>query len=260
MEDKLIDRVCEMIGRACGDAPLFPATVFYNEGWMVRLILDTFDRMPVAGHGLTPAEGARWFSEALLPSAFLPTSRKDPLGESWTHADGIVGHFVVGRSGRADLTLAEAATQLVVIEAKMFSRLSSGVSHARYYDQAARNVACMAEVLHRAGRDASSMKQLGFFVVAPQSQIDDGVFGDLVSHRSVRKKVERRVSEYGGAKDDWFYGWFEPLLSRIELDCLSWENLIQEIGRADEKTAELLDTFYTDCIRFNELARSPSET
>jgi hypothetical protein len=150
--------------------------MLYNEGWILRLVLDAFDRHRLPRHPLSPLESARWFSEPLLPSAFLPRARRDPLGESWTHADGVVGHFNIGLGGRADLSLAKRATQFIVTEAKMFSRLSSGVSHARYYDQAARNVGCIAEVLARAGRDPADLSGLGFYLIAPQKQFDEGAF------------------------------------------------------------------------------------
>jgi hypothetical protein len=73
---------------------LFPPTELYNEGWLLRIFLDWFSTHRVDKHPLSFSEGARWFSEALLLSAFLPRSREDPLGESRTHADGVIGHFV----------------------------------------------------------------------------------------------------------------------------------------------------------------------
>lgn len=255
----MVDRVCEMMARAGGSDSVFPATVLYNEGWLLRLVLDAFDRYRPFGHPLAPADGAGWFSEALLPSAFLPSSRSDPLGESWTHADGVVGHFDVGRTGRADLELAEGASQFVVIEAKMFSKLSPGISHARYYDQAARNVACMAEVLYRARKDPSELQHLAFFVVAPQSQIDDGAFGDLVTHDSVRSKVERRVSEYGGKRGNWLADAFDPLAAELDLGCTSWEQLLKDIAQSSRSTAESLERFYQDCVRYNQPTRGPGE-
>ena len=71
------------------------------------------------------------------------------------HANGVIGHFSIGDEGKADLKLLPEATQFLVLEAKMFSGLSPTVNNARYYDQAARNVACMAEVLCRAERNPS---------------------------------------------------------------------------------------------------------
>ena len=50
----------------------------------------------------------------------------------------------------------------VVIEAKMFSKLSPGVTNAKYFNQAARNVACMAEIANRAGIDPASFEDIAF--------------------------------------------------------------------------------------------------
>ncbi len=62
----------------------------------------------------------------------------------------------------------------VVLEAKMFGNLSAGVKNASYFNQAARNVACIAELLKRPGRPVTEFKALGFYVLAPASQIRQG--------------------------------------------------------------------------------------
>ena len=64
----------------------------------------------------------------------------------------MLGHFAIGDPGTAALTLAPDARQLVVLEAKLYARLSAGVRNAPYYDQAARSVACIAETLRRVDR------------------------------------------------------------------------------------------------------------
>ena len=145
----VFDRIRVLLESCSDEIPLFPPTLIYNEGWLLRLVLDWFSRNKIPNHPLNFQEDARWFSEALLPSAFLSRFRGDPLAENWTHADGVVGHFSIGDQGKADLSLRHDATQLLVLEAKMFSELSSGVTNAGYFNQAARNVACIAEVFHR---------------------------------------------------------------------------------------------------------------
>jgi hypothetical protein len=57
--------------------------------------------------------------------------------------------------------------QFVVIEAKMFSNLSRGTKNALEYDQAARNVACMAHTIAKSGIQVDDLKSVGFFVIAP---------------------------------------------------------------------------------------------
>jgi hypothetical protein len=184
---------------------------------MLRLVLDWMAVDGQPEHNLSFDEGARWSSEALLPSSFLPRHRGDSLGEGWTNADGCVGHYVQ-QPRRGDLSLLSDATQFVVIEAKMFSGLSRGTKNAPDFDQAARNVACMAEVLRLANRAPDAMRNLCFFVTAPQSQIDAAIFGDLVTKPSIRSKVVSRVASYSGERDGWLDDCFEPLLERVQVE------------------------------------------
>jgi hypothetical protein len=79
-----LDRISGML-RACGgETRVFPPTIPYDEGWLLRLILDLFSTHKFQNHTLSFSESAGWFSEALIPSAFLPRSRQDPLGEAYT--------------------------------------------------------------------------------------------------------------------------------------------------------------------------------
>jgi hypothetical protein len=249
-----LTRICAMLESCAGDAPPFPPTLLYNEGWLLRLVMDWFSANDVPDHRLSFAPGARWYSEALLPSAFLARYGGDPLAGSWAHADGAIGHFAVGKERKTDLSLLPDAQHFVALEAKLFSRLSSGVTNARYFDQAARNVACVAEVLRRAHRHPSSLSHLGFHVVAPQSQIDAGVFAKEMDRGSIGRKVKRRVAAYAGAKDQWYEEWFQPTLGWIHIDLLSWEALIQVIGGHDPASGVSFGEFYSHCLRCNEPA------
>ncbi len=159
----------------------FPPTILYNEGWMLRLSIDWFARNKIENHPLTVPEGSTWYSEALLPSTFLQRYRGDKYSEAWTHADGAIGHFEIGQSGNGDLSIHPHAKHFVILEAKMFSKLSSGTKNANYYNQAARNVACIAEVLRKGNVKPSELSSLGFYVLAPASQIDEGIFDTLVN-------------------------------------------------------------------------------
>jgi hypothetical protein len=225
--------------RAAG-APL-PPTELYNEGWMLRLVLDWLARHPGTNHMLAPASGARWASEGLLASPFLPSRRGDPLGEGFTHADGVVGHFDV-QPGRGDIVLRSDATQLVVIEAKLGSPLSARTSNAQGYDQAARNVACIAHVAPRLQRPA-------FYVVAPRDQITAGIFGELVTRASVASKVRKRCADYQGAHDSWLADVFEPAVKRIEIGLLWWEDVLAKLPENQEVVE--LRAFYARCLEFN---------
>ena len=187
----------------------------------------------------------------MLPSAFLPRYRGDRYAESWTHADGVIGSFSIGRNGAGDLDLKNDAETLVVLESKMFSKLSAGVTHARYYNQAARNVACMSEVLRRAKRPPSMLKRLAFFVIAPEQQVNAGIFENQMQAESILKTVERRVNEYDESKDEWFNGWFMPVMHHIRIAVICWEMLLGYISGVDAKTGHDFQQFYNLCLAFN---------
>lgn len=233
------------------EQPAFPPTLLFNEGGLLRILLDWFSTHLVPDHPLNFTADATWFSEALLPSAFLPRHRGDPLGETHTHADGVIGQIAVGGEGKADLALVPNATQFVVLEAKISSPLSSGTSNAPDYDQAARNVACMAEVLHRAERSPWDMDRMGFYVLAPEEQIKSGIFEKQMQRESIREKVEKRVSAYDGEKDEWFEAWFTPLIGLVDLGVFSWEAIIDQIGKIDSEVFTAIQDFFALCLQFN---------
>lgn len=57
-------RIYDLLSHANSDDRNFPATIFYNEGWLFRLVLDWFFTQSAADHALSVAPGAKWFSEA----------------------------------------------------------------------------------------------------------------------------------------------------------------------------------------------------
>jgi hypothetical protein len=133
----------------------------------------------------------------------------------------------------------------------MYSGLSSGVTHAKYYDQAARSVACIAEVLSRADRKPISFSQLGFYVLAPKDQIISRTFSRQLEKRSIKDKVNRRISCFKGERDDWFKDWFTPTLEVIEIQSLSWETVLDVVRENDSNTGGSLKSYYQHCLNFN---------
>ncbi|WP_435011544.1 hypothetical protein P12x_002858 [Tundrisphaera lichenicola] len=247
----IIGRIMAMLERSEAGNPVLPPTSLFGEQWLLRLVVDWFDRHGGDHYPMSPRVGARWFSESWLPSAFLPRYRGDTLGESRTHADAVIGHFKIGDPGSSGLALAPDARQLVLLEAKLFNRLSAGIKNAPYFDQAARSVACLAEVLRRSGREPSGMEDLSFLILAPRSRIDDGVFARDTAIEAIRGKVRRRVEEYGGERDAWLADWFEPTLDRVDVRSMAWEDVIETIAFHDPEAGHLIDAFYGRCLHFN---------
>jgi hypothetical protein len=251
----VLERIRGILESCSTEKPKLPPTILYNEGWLLRLVLDWFSAHRVLGHALEFEDGSRWYSEALLPSAFAAAYGGDPLAEGRTHADGVIGHFDIGVVGKGDLELRRGAQQLVIVEGKMFAALSAGITNASYFDQAARTVACMAEVLSGAERPAWKMSCLGFCVLAPREQIERGFFEEQVNKDSIGAKVKQRVDEWVEKHDDdkghWLSDWFQPALDKLQLDVLSWEGVLATISEHDAEAGAALGAFYDRCLELN---------
>jgi hypothetical protein len=254
---KALETINLILERCTTDMSSLPPTVLYNEGWMLRLLLDWFARQPASGHLLDFTEGSRWYSEALIPPAFLARKRGDKFAESWTHADGVIGHFEIGKGKNrdTDLTLRPDATTLKVLEAKMRSKLSKGIKNASYYNQAARYIACIAEILRLAHRSPVSMISVSFYVIAPKSQIERGFFSDELSKESVKSIVEKRVNEHDiehkTDKIKWFQDWFVPTLEKTDVQTISWEEILLYVNEKNSVIGDELSLFYQKCLQYN---------
>ena len=76
-----LERISRMMHVANTAERIFPPTIFYNEGWLLRLVLDVLSTQHSEEDVLAFEPGSRWFSEALLPSQFLKRRNGDPLAE-----------------------------------------------------------------------------------------------------------------------------------------------------------------------------------
>ncbi len=176
----------------------FPSTDVFNEGWMLRLILDAIQSNEI-DNDLRFLPGSRWYSEARLDPPFQPVAKPDALGEGPTHADGVIGHFDFRDQTKAGLRLKTGADQFVVIEAKMFSNLSRGTKNALEYNQAARNVACMAHTIEKSGIRVGDLKSVGFFVIAPHRDRRSSRNTNLESSMradAIRSAVKLRIEKW----------------------------------------------------------------
>jgi len=255
MPDKIPNTILDMLRTADTDAAVFPPTILYNEGWMLRLILSAGkEGVPCLPFSFLP--GSRWFSEALLHSPFLARYHGDELAETHTHADGVVGRFEFSPKTKTGLEIDNDSKQFIVIEAKMYSSLSRGIKKAPFYDQAARTVACMAATVGRDGKPVDEIESIGFYVVAPAEQINRGVFAEQMKPESIVEKVKQRVEAYRKDSEEfsklqtWFLEVFEPMVRRIDLDCWPWETAVNAIVAAKPAEGSIVKDFYQLCKEY----------
>lgn len=245
-----MELLSELIASFNPSNPNYRPTEIYNENWLIKLVFHQASSINDKDYFLGFLSDSIWYSEGLLPTAFKARAQGDPLSESRTNTDGVIGHIRIGHKSKTDLELVDGAKQFTVVEAKIGSHLSSGVIHAKYFDQAARNVACMAEVMARAGVNPTSLKRLEFVVLAPQYSIDKGTFAKEINPESIQSKVRKRVAAYEGELDDWYKDHFEPTLNCINIQSLSWESALGWISDHKSDLTEELKAYYDLCLKY----------
>lgn len=246
------DIVAHLLSWCSTPDTVLPPTTLYNEGWMLRLVLDWASRHPSSIPELAFDDGSRWYSEALLPSRFKPRRRGDTSAEGFTHADGVIGHFRV-RSGRGDIELSLGARQLTIVEAKMASGLSAGTKHAPAFNQAARNVACIAHMLSQGSVAELEHVSASFVLLAPQARISEGAFRAAMDRDAIASAVRRRADDFDQAASDWCSSCFEPIAGRCSICALSWEDVLVGIRKSDPESADEFAQFYTQCLKYNPI-------
>lgn len=248
----VLDYIATILQSCKTSVPLCPPGTLFNEQWLLRVALDWLAAHPDTAHPLHVPPDERWFADARLRTVFRKRHPDDQLAEKRVRVDGLIGDFEVEVDGkRVRVTLHQDARTLVVILARLFRPLDSGIKAARYFDEAARTVAAMAETLQCANCYPVDMDRLGFYVLAPETQIASNVFADQINREALRQKTRQRVAAYGKTHKQWYSEWFRPTLEQIAIDTLSWESLLQTIQDQDAATGQVFARFYQQCLEFN---------
>jgi hypothetical protein len=232
-------------------------TLLYNEGWMLRVILKWFNKNVEICHDISMKNGSKWYSEALLSSKFLPKFRGDTLAESYTHADGVYGDFIIGNNGFGDLKLKNDCRQFVIVEAKIFSKYSKGTKNAPSFNQAARNVACMCDIVENSQQ--LNIDDISFFTIIPETQIEkEKTFNEYINIDNIKQTVFNRVEQYRTRKDymekkEWYDNCFIKFCEKIRTKLLSWENIINFIIINDNIFGNKIKIFYEKCLKYNKI-------
>ncbi len=156
----------------------------------------------------------------------------------------------------------------------MASNLSSSTTRAKGYDQAARNVACMAEAIRLAGRRPDEFADLGFYVFAPgleKRAARDTNIERLMTAESILAAVDKRIAGYevvgrveAGELRHWEHEHFQPLVAQLverkALRFVAWETLIETIREHDARVGEELAAFYALCLRYNYSELAPRKS
>ena len=187
---KLIELVAGLLRQCDTEKTHFPPTTFFNEGWMVRIMTSVSIEEDLQLKGIDFGKMANWYSEGMLASPYPPAFRGDSLGEGYTHADMALGNFTVDAKNRGEILIKGNTGNFGVIEAKMNSPLSKGTAHAPNYDQASRNLACIAFSTRK------TQHEIFFAVAAPQIAIEKHKIDRIVDKSSMLAKISDRFDSY----------------------------------------------------------------
>jgi hypothetical protein len=247
-------------------------TEIYNEGWMLRLVLNWLSEHP-NNKDFFFSKDSTWFSEASLRTYFganknlfgtNKTLKRDDLYETYTHADGVYGNIFIDDDNY--LKLMDNCKQFVVIEAKMFSEYSPGITCDKKdkidrYDQVARTVACMYETIEKSNVEYENMDKIAFYTFLPRDQMSKKSFQIYKNIGSAKKsveiKVKKRIEMYSKREDynekqKWFERFYPFLISdKLKMELITWENILELVNEYDKSTYSGLNEFYIKCLNPN---------
>jgi hypothetical protein len=249
----MIDTVSRMLKRCNTEGTNICPTILYNEGWMTRLLVEVSLSAKLKLSHIDFGSIRHWYSEGLLSSPFLARSQRDKLAEGYTHADMALGDFHVDASNRGDISITGTTGIFGVIEAKMGSQLSHSTKNAPSYDQASRNLACIAF------NTLSTNHNIFFAVAAPQQKIEKYKFEEQVNISKMIEKIEKRFDMYkeNDKENDKVYALKEQVLQRARTcRCfvVSYETWIEALSEYD--IHPYFNEFLNQCYRFNKIRHS----
>lgn len=288
MGDQILVPIIEILSNADEKKTNIQPTLLYNEGWMLRLVLDWLAKNPgIKCEELSVPKDCSWFSEALLPSPFL---RGKTEREGYTHADGVVGKFCIGclqtsesvsddncatgkfcpepgTTGRnkGKLSLKPDCDFFYVVEAKMGSSLSSGTTNAGEYNQAARNIACIAELwiqqqlkkqpnLKIKDLKAEEVHKLGFYVLLPKGHRKRQDIELTLTKTEIIKKITKRIENIPEEEVNksiyWLRENIDNFVAKIDIRAIAWETILETINNSS------LNEFYEKCKIYNGINKS----
>ena len=260
MFDTLMDAITS-IGEYCtkSDHPdtsleHFYKTEFYNEGWMLKLMLARLLENDLKDENIADdlkhiRDAAKWgwMSEGRLSAAFTH--------EQCTHADAVLGDVKVRTKWGVELK--KDAKHFVVVEAKLGSKLSKGVKNSEEFNQAARNVACMMLALHESSGEIAENQPAYFYVIMPECD-EKGISAAKEKLKDVFRKVKEENNDKHKLRDDSLDAKRDVLLKKIKASFLTWEEIFIKLKKTDEKTVKLWG-FYNKALDANGLRKNSSD-
>ena len=242
----MIKEVARILNRCNTPETNISPTILYNEGWMTRLLVEVSMEAGIQLADIDFSKIKHWYSEGLLSSPFLARSRKDKLAEGYTHADMALGDFRVDFVNRGDISIEGSDGIFGVIEAKMGSPLSAGTKNAPAYNQASRNLACIAY------NTKDTDHTIFFGVAAPEKTIKKHGIKSQVERDAMLDQIAKRFDMYD--RNSEVYANKDKVIKRAKkCKCfvLSYESWLEAL--VEHEAYPRLIEFKDQCYRFNSI-------
>lgn len=233
----------DVINSIDSNFPKVNPTVIYNEGWMTRILVNQSIKEKTILKGLDFGRIANWTSEALISSPFISA---DKSREGYTHADIALGDFKVNYESRGEILILDNAKIFGIIEAKMSSSLSRGTKNAVNYNQASRNLVCMASLTYNKDCD------IFFSVVAPETKLKEHDIDKQIDLENMIQQIKSRFVEYS---DEFKSNRKMDLIISKARTCKVWSMSYEEWIESliDAKSKVYLKEFYMKAKKWNRL-------
>jgi len=244
---------------------MIPPKLIYNENYLLRLIMYWFlkknrfiinsDSDRKICKAFQFIDDARCYTQATLESPFKSAIKggKDTLAEPSSVVSGVVGHFKVLYGKRKErVTLLPEASQFIVLETTMIKPLKKGNKSFKKYHQIARDIGCMIQSLSHL--DDVFLKHIGLYVIAPEATLKLETFKTFTYKQNIEELMLMRLEPYGDDEEKLaFLDLFKKVFQRIDMDSISFEDIIDFIKKNDNTFGEDLTDFYDNCLLYNGL-------
>ena len=213
-------------------------TVIFNEGWMIRLLVyQSIKEKLIINDFINFGKIKNWSSEGLISSPFIKVEKNK---ERHTHADMALGDFSIDYKSSGEIHVSKSATTFGIIEAKMGSNLSKGTTNAPNYNQASRNLACIANNV------VSKTCKTFFALVAPNKKIKQYKFEVQTEKSLIIKQIKLRFERSDLHIDN-------DLIERAKqcfIKVFSYEDWINMLSK---DSRPFIETFYFNCLKWNRI-------
>ncbi len=233
----------EIIKTLNSNEPNLNPTEIYNEGWMTRLLVYESIKEKIKLKGIDYKKIKYWTSEALISSPFV---KDDKYREGYTHADMALGDFSVDFNTRGQIKILKNAKIFGIMEAKMGSNLSKGTKYFKNYNQASRNLACIA--YNTMGTNC----EIFFYVVAPENKIKQHEINKQIDLQTMIDQISLRFKDYSDEfKKDHKMDLIIFKASQCKVQAISYEEWILKV--MDEESRKFLTEFYNKAKHWNRI-------